>query len=107
MLNFLMRRLRRHLARLFGASVLIYLLLILLPGGPLNPPPDCPQCRHTPRDNCGLGNLFGLNAPLQVERHAGRIVAICRPYPWYEWYARWLFDPDKKGGINLTIGPLH
>ena len=35
----------------------------------------------------------------------GIVDANCRPYAWYERYARWLFNPDKGGQYLFSLRP--
>lgn len=104
MTTFIVRRLLQGVVVLIISSTLIYFLLTLIPGGPLSGLRGCPSCKISPADICRLGNLMGLNAPGENRIVAGKPVFVCTDYPWYERYARWLFDPSKDGGINVTIG---
>jgi len=79
---------------LVASTVLIYFLLTLIPGGPLSGLRQCATCKISQADINRLGFQMGIN---DEQGHK---------YPWYERYARWLFDPNKKG-VDMEIGPIH
>ena len=93
MITFIIRRLIQGVIVLVVASALIYFLLTLIPGGPLTGM-RVPGSKISQGDLWRLGYLMGLN---DLKGH---------PYPWYERYARWLFDPSKPG-IDISLGPVE
>src|SRR3954453_12769259 len=107
MTTFIIHRMLHGAVILVFASVIIYFLLTTIPGGPLDELRLTPTPKLSPAEICQLGNLMGLNEPGENSVVDGKPVFTCRPYPWYQRYARWLFDPDKTGGLDLTLGPLH
>ena len=93
MITFIIRRLIQGVIVLVVASALIYFLLTLIPGGPLTGM-RVPGSKISQGDLWRLGYLMGLN---DLKGH---------PYPWYERYARWLFDPSKPG-VDISLGPVE
>ncbi len=95
MTAFIIRRIFQGFLVLIVATALIYFLLTLIPGGPL----DALRMAHgkgspSQADITRLGYLLGVN---DEQGH---------PYPWYTRYFNWLFSPDKQG-INITIAGIN
>src|SRR4051812_22120165 len=94
MVTYLIRRIMQGFVVLVASTMLIYFLLTLIPGGPLSGLRQCATCKIGQADINRLGFQMGIN---DEQGHK---------YPWYERYARWLFDPNKKGA-DVEIGPIH
>jgi len=95
MTAFLIRRLIQGFMVLVVATALIYFVLTLIPGGPLTGLRAGGGGRITQADVVRIGYLLGINDRQGVK------------YQWYERYFKWLFDPNKAGGIDLTVAGLR
>ena len=95
MTAFLIRRLIQGFVVLVVATALIYFVLTLIPGGPLTGLRAGGGNRITQADVTRIGYLLGIN-----DRQG-------RKYEWYERYFKWLFDPNKGGGIDLTVAGMR
>jgi peptide/nickel transport system permease protein len=93
MTSFIIRRLMQGGLVLIASSMIIYFLLTLIPGSPLTGI-RVPGSKVSKADIINLGYQWGLN-----DKDG-------RKYEWYERYARWLFDPSKKG-VDVAIGDVH
>jgi peptide/nickel transport system permease protein len=93
MTAFLIRRFFQGLVVLVLATAMIYFVLTLIPGGPLTGL-RLGNSKITQVDINRLGYQMGINDLKGV------------PYPWYERYFKWLFDPTKKG-TDIAIGDVH
>jgi peptide/nickel transport system permease protein len=93
MTAFLIRRFFQGIIVLVLATAMIYFVLTLIPGGPLTGL-RLGNSKITQVDINRLGYQMGINDLKGV------------PYPWYERYFKWLFDPTKKGA-DIAIGDAH
>jgi len=94
MTAFLIRRFIQGFLVLIVATAMIYFLLTLIPGGPLTGL-RAGNNRITQAEVWRVGYLMGIN-----DRNG-------HSYPWYERYFKWLFNPDKRGGIDIKVAGLE
>lgn len=94
MFVYLVRRLLEGFFVLILATTLVYLLLTLVPGGPLS---EVQQ----PGVRIGAADLNRLNQQMGLTNAQGQRL------PWYERYFYWLFSTERGGGIDIQIGDLQ
>jgi len=94
MTAFLIRRFFLGFITLALATALIYFLLTLIPGGPME------ALRQQGNKTISKTDIIRIGKALGITDERGN------PYQWYTRYFNWLFS-TKRTGIDLKLGPIE